>query len=349
MRPYETGDADLDEQIERLAREAVAGNNGEDNADLVSEMIVSAVKLARDNADRGDLKIVNTALKEMRYSFLVFRPHRTTRKVTIFGSARTPPHDPNYRLASDFARLMADDRGWMVITGAGPGIMEAGNLGAGQDFSFGVNIRLPFEAEANPYIHESRLINYKYFFTRKLMFMKESHAFALFPGGFGTQDETFELLTLIQTGKSDMHPIVLIEAPGSDYWAPWLSFVEGTLVEQGMIAPEDLGLFRRVSTIEAAADEICGFYRNYHSQRFVRGQLVLRLEHEPTDAQIERLNNEFSDLVVDGTIERIAPTNDEVADHDALDKARIRFHFTRRGLGRLRTMIDTLNEMAPQV
>ena len=341
MPPYEIGDADIDARIRALAEDTVAQEGG--NVDLVCEMIVSALKLGRDGADRGDVKIANTSLKEMRYSFLVFDPHRTTRKVTIFGSARTPPTDPNYILASDFARRMADDRRWAVITGAGPGIMEAGNLGAGVEHSFGVNIRLPFEAEANPYIHESRLINYKYFFTRKLMFVKESDAFALFPGGFGTQDETFELLTLVQTGKSDIHPIVLMEAPGSGYWDSWLSFVEGTLAEQGMIAPEDLSLFRRTASIDEAVEEITGFYRNYHSQRFVKGMLVLRLEQEPTDEQMEELNDRFGDLVVEGRIERVTASDEEIEDDDVPDLPRISFHYTRRGLGRLRAMLDHLN------
>ena len=199
---------------------------------------MSGIKLLRDDTDRGDLKLVNSALKEMRYSFVVFSKYRDIPKVTMYGSARTTPGSPNYELAGEFARTMTEDRGWMVITGAGPGIMEAGNRGAGSEASFGVNIRLPFEADANAYVHESRLINFKYFFTRKLMFVKESDAFVLFPGGFGTQDETFELLTLIQTGKSDLHPVVLLEADGTGYWERWLDFV-ATLEAQGMIGPDD--------------------------------------------------------------------------------------------------------------
>jgi uncharacterized protein (TIGR00730 family) len=345
MRPYEIGDPDIDARIRSLVADAAPDGV---HPELIEEMVVTALKLGRDDAGRGDLKIVNTSLKEMRYSYLVFGPHRDMRKVTIFGSARTPPDDPNYLLAADFARVMTDDRGWMVITGAGPGIMEAGNLGAGRDLSFGVNIRLPFEAEANPHVHESRLINYKYFFTRKLMFVKESHAFALFPGGFGTQDETFETLTLMQTGKSDIHPIVLMEAPGTGYWESWRSFVEGTLVEQGMIAPDDLGLLRHAASIEEAAEEITRFYRNYHSQRFVKGRLVLRLQHAPTDDDIARINDEFGDLVVDGRFERIEATQVEIADGDVPSLPRIRFHFTRRNIGRLRALIDTLNGMAPE-
>ena len=349
MRPYEIGDAELDQRIRQLAADAVAGHShAHDAEDLIAELITSTLKLHRDDADRGDLKLVNSALKEMRYSFLVFSRYRATRKVTMFGSARTPPNDPNYMLASEFATRMADQRAWMVITGAGPGIMEAGNLGAGEDFSFGVNIRLPFEAEANPYIHESRLINFKYFFTRKLMFMKESHAFALFPGGFGTQDETFELLTLIQTGKSDMQPIVLVESPGTGYWEGWLAFVTDTLLAKGMISPDDLNLIRHTTDVSEAIEEICGFYRNYHSQRYVNGRLVLRVNHVPTPDQVERLNDEFSAIVVDGRIESVEASDSEVAEDDQPSLARLSLHFNRRSLGRLRTLIDTINSFAPE-
>lgn len=344
MRPYGIGDKDLDKRIRELALDAVGGRavNG-DSAALAHEMIVTALKLLRDDAERGDLKLINSALKEMRYSFLVFSKHRDTRKVTIFGSARTAADDPNYRLAARFAQHMADTLGWMVVTGAGPGIMEAGSMGAGRRYGFGVNIRLPFETEANPYVHDSRLVNFKYFFTRKLVFMKESHAFALFPGGFGTLDESFELLTLIQTGKSDLHPIVLIDAPGTGYWDSWLEFVASNLMDRGMIVPEDLRLFRLTNDVAEAADEICRFYANYHSQRFVANRLVLRLQHRPTAAQLEEINDLYSDIVVDGTIDAVAASPIEVADDDHPDLPRISLHFNRRSHGRLRALIDHLN------
>ena len=349
MRPYEIGDPALDERIRQLAADAVAGHPHDHlDQDLIREMIVTTLKMQRDHAGRGDLKLANSALKEMRYAFMVFSRYRGIRKVTMFGSARTPPHDPNYVLASEFAAHMTDRRGWMVVTGAGPGIMEAGNLGAGEDLSFGVNIRLPFEAAANPYVHESRLVNFKYFFTRKLMFVKESDAFALFPGGFGTQDETFELLTLMQTGKSDLHPIVLMEAPGTGYWEPWIEFVTDALLEQGMIAPTDLALFERAADTQEAADIICGFYRGYDSQRFVGDDLVLRLTFEPDDALMQRLNDEFSDIVASGKIERTPPRPPEAEDQDKLELPRIQVHFDRRSLGRLRAMIDTINQAAPE-
>ncbi len=347
MRSYRLGD-DLDQRLTELIRDAVSqdGHHSHDHdEDLIAEMLVSGLKLLRDDTDRGDLKLANSALKEMRYSFLVFSRYRTVPKVTIYGSARTPPDDPNYALAADFANRMADEHQWMVITGAGPGIMEAGNKGAGTEYGFGVNIRLPFEANANEFVHESRLINFKYFFTRKLMFVKESNAFAIFPGGFGTQDETFELLTLIQTGKSDLHPIVLLEAEGTGYWEAWLELVN-SLERHGMISPHDSNLFHFTTDVDDACREIRRFYDNYHSQRYVDGKLVLRLKHEPTEQLVAELNEEFADLLVDGTIEKVPASKRELAENDHPDLPRLRLHFNRRGLGRLRAMVDRINAAA---
>ncbi len=347
MRKYALGD-DLDARLDELIRDAIArdGDTTQDrDEDLIAEMLVSGLKLLRDDTDRGDLKLINSALKEMRYSFLVFSRYRDIPKVTIYGSARTQPEDPNYVMAADFANRMADLHQWMVVTGAGPGIMEAGNKGAGAEYGFGVNIRLPFEAEANPYVHESRLINFKYFFTRKLMFVKESDAFAIFPGGFGTQDETFELLTLIQTGKSDMHPIVLMEAPGTGYWEAWLEFV-ATLEAKGMIAAADSNLFFHTTDVEAACREIRRFYGNYHSQRYVEGKLVLRLKHEPSDALVAELNETYADLLASGTIHKTVVSDRELADDDHVHLPRLRLHFNRRSLGRLRAMVDRINAEA---
>ena len=352
MKPYEIGDPELDARIRQLAQDSIAAHqpdHAHDGTDLVAELIVSALKLHRDDADRGDLKLVNSAVKEMRYAFLVFRRYRKIPKVTVFGSARTRPEAPNYRLAAEFAAHMTDERRWMVVTGAGPGIMEAANLGAGVDDSFGVNIRLPFEGEANPYIHESRLINFKYFFTRKLIFMKESNAFALFPGGFGTQDEAFELLTLMQTGKTPIAPIVLVEAPGTGYWEGWLEFVTNTLMNRGMITADDLSLFTHTTSIDEAADEVCGFFVNYHSQRFVGDRLVLRLSQAPSEAQIAELNEDFADLLASGSIEAITATDPELSSQDHPKLPRLRLDFDRRSLGRLRQMIDRINGFAAEV
>jgi len=263
--------------------------------------------------------------------------------VTIYGSARTPEGAPNYQLAEKFARIMAEECGWMVVTGAGPGIMRAGNAGAGIDKSFGVAIRLPFEASNNEYLHESRLINFKYFFTRKLMFVKESDAFVMFPGGFGTQDEAFELLTLVQTGKAPLAPIVLLDAPGTGYWDAWRTFVD-TLVAQGMISQHDLSLYLHTNDAVAAKAEINHFYSNYHSQRYVDGKLVLRMKHAPSPGEISALNDEFGDIVVSGRIESVGITSHEARDKDHPQLERIMFHFNRRDVGRLRQLVNLLND-----
>jgi uncharacterized protein (TIGR00730 family) len=341
MRSYDIGKPEIDKLIEELVAEAGGGPN----ADLIEEMIVTTLKLLRDNAERGDVKLANTALKEMRYPFRIFSRFKDVRKVSIFGSARTKPDAPNYKMAGDFARLMTEERNWMVITGAGPGIMEAGNEGAGRERSFGVNIRLPFEAEANVHVLPDRLINFKYFFTRKLIFVKESHAFALFPGGFGTMDEAFEALTLIQTGKSPMAPIVLIEADGTGYWETWEGFVRDDLLGNGMITIEDLGLFTHAHDVTEAADAICDFYLNYQSQRYVDGKLVLRMLRAPDEATLELLNEEYADIVVAGRIVRVPASPPEVLENDDPGLPRISFEFDRRHFGRLRQLINKLNTL----
>jgi uncharacterized protein (TIGR00730 family) len=307
------------------------------------EMIVTALKLHRVDPGRGDLKLLNTELKEMRYSMLVFSRHDEP-MLTIFGSARLLAEDPYYRLAEEFGRIMAE-RSWGVVTGAGPGIMEAGNRGAGIEASYGVNIRLPFESDANEFIAPEKTVNFKYFFTRKLGFVKESHGFALFPGGFGTLDETFELLTLVQTGKSDLHPIVMLEAEGTGYWEPLIAFAENVLVAQGLISPEDASLFTFTNDPAVAADEMCRFYANFHSQRYVDGILVLRVRQAPDATMLARLNEEYRDILVDGQIEVIDPTAAEVRDQDALECQRISFAFDRRRFARLRALIDELNKI----
>lgn len=338
MGLYELGNQQLDATISQLVEAASDNEHG----DLIREIITTALKLHRDGADRGELRLVNTALKEMRYSMLVFSKDRARPKVTMYGSARTPSDDPEYLLAVDFARIMVE-RGWAVITGAGPGIMQAGNQGAGRDASYGVNIRLPFEADDNGFIDADKLINFKYFFTRKLGFVKESSGFALFPGGFGTMDETFELLTLIQTGKSDMHPIVMVETEGSDYWSEWDAFVRSSLVRGGLISEDDLNLYKLFTDPDAAAEEICAFYTNYQSQRYVDGRLILRIRQAPTAEQLATLNEDFGDLLASGTIDSVDATDIELRDADSLDAARLSLHFDRRQFGRLRALIDEVN------
>jgi uncharacterized protein (TIGR00730 family) len=335
---------DIDAQIDRLIADVVSETDGlTENADLVREIVVSGLKVIKDKTSRGDVKMMNTALKELRYSSLVFQPFAHTRKIAIYGSARTDPENVNYLMAEAFGKRMADDHGYLVITGAGPGIMEAANKGAGRDNSFGVNIRLPFENGANEYLSLGKVINFKYFFTRKVQFVKESDAFALFPGGFGTLDEAFELLTLIQTGKSDIHPIVMVEAEGTGYWSAW-EVLCGELVEQGMISAADLNLYLITTNIDAATEEIVRFYRVYHSQRFVDGLLVLRLLTPVSEALLAELTVEFSDIIHSGAIESIPPTQEEVETEDFVSLPRIAFDFNRRGYGRLRALIDRLND-----
>ncbi|MCI0678107.1 MAG: TIGR00730 family Rossman fold protein [Actinobacteria bacterium] len=330
--------------LESRIRQLVADVSANQNQDLIYELITTAIKLHRDGASRGDLKLINTALKEMRYSNLVFSRHEEP-KLTIYGSARVGEDDPNYQLTETFARLMTE-HGWGVITGAGPGIMEAGNKGAGIDKSYGVNIRLPFEADANRFLAPERTVNFKYFFTRKLGFVKESHAFVILPGGWGTLDEAFELLTLVQTGKSDLHPIVLLEAEGSGFWGPIIEFMVGTQLGHGFISPSDLSLFLHTTDPLVAREHITTFYSNYHSQRYASGRLILRLRRAPDAVQLSDMTEEFADMLVGGEITSAEPTPQEIEDADALDCERISLHFDRHNFGRLRQLIDRLNEMA---
>jgi uncharacterized protein (TIGR00730 family) len=336
---YRTGDADLDVAIGELV-DRIGTNK---DADLIYELIVSAARLARDHADRGDLKIANAALKELRYAFSVFAPYRWARKAAIFGSARTQPVDPLYRQTVSLARELAAAE-WMVITGAGPGIMEAGIDGAGVENSFGVGIQLPFEAATTQFLADDpKLINFRYFFTRKLTFVKEADGFVLLPGGFGTLDEAFELLTLVQTGKAQINPIVLLDVPGGTYWHRWLEFINAELGARSYISPGDTSLFCITDDTSVALEELTSFYANYHSQRYVDGELVLRLHHEPDDALIARLNTEFADIVVRGQIARIEATRIEVAERDVPELPRLRFRFDRHSYARLRALIDVLN------
>lgn len=336
---YRTGNESLDTRIADLVDAAGVHRD----QDLVFEMVVSAVRMGREAVDRGDLKLVNSALKELRYSFLVFEPYAEVSKVAIFGSARTERDDPGYLLARDFGRAMAE-RDWMVITGAGPGIMEAGIEGAGADRAFGVNIVLPFESEAAPVIAgDPKLINYRYFFTRKLTFMKESRAFALLPGGFGTMDEAFELLTLMQTGRSPVAPVVLLEPKGSTYWNDWREFVERDLAKRRLINALDITLARIFDEVDEAVEEVCAFYSTYHSARYVGRRLVLRLHRHLEDDELASLNAEFADIIVSGGIERTEPSPSEVDDGDHLDLHRVAFQFDKVSYARLRHLIDHLN------
>jgi uncharacterized protein (TIGR00730 family) len=311
---------------------------------LIDEIKETADKLARDGATRGDLKILSRALKELRYAFKVFTPYRRQRKVTVFGSARTSAEQQAYVQSVNFGRAMAARR-WMVLTGAGGGIMEGAHVGAGKEMSMGVNIMLPFEQESNPVIsRDEKLVHLKYFFTRKLIFVKEVHAVALFPGGFGTQDEGFETLTLVQTGKRDLMPIVCIDEPGGTYWSAWLQFIREQLLDRGLISPEDLSLLKVTDDCDAAVNEIMRFYSVYNSMRYVRNKLVLRLHRDPSDEFIARLNDEFGDIVESGAIKKTTVHRLEADDEHLKDLPRIAFQFDRKSIGRLRQMVDFINE-----
>ncbi|RMF92648.1 MAG: LOG family protein, partial [Planctomycetota bacterium] len=292
----------------------------------------------------GALRALNRTLRELRTAFKVFRRYRWCRKVAIFGSARTQPHEPTYRLAAEFGRLIAD-AGWMVVTGAAGGIMEAGHAGAGREASMGLNIMLPFEQADNPVIAgDPKLVHMKYFFTRKLMFVKESHAVCLLPGGFGTLDEGIEVLTLLQTGKRDPIPVVLLDEPNGTYWRDFEKLLVDQLLARGMIDEDDLALYRLCTSAEAAADEILHFYRNFHSVRYVRHHLVMRLREPPTPETLEEINETFRDLLRSGRF-RVGPPLAEEADEPELrELPRLIFHFNRRNFGRLRRLIDLLND-----
>jgi uncharacterized protein (TIGR00730 family) len=336
---YRTGDAAIDAEIAQLVDSVGAGHSDE----LLFEMIVTVLRLARDGANRGDLKIVNRSLKEMRYAFSVFAPYRAARKASIFGSARTHPDDPLYVQARTLAAELAA-RGWMVVTGAGPGIMAAGIEGAGPENAFGVSIRLPFEAATTAFLADDpKLVHFQYFFTRKLAFVKESDAFVLLPGGFGTLDEAFETLTLLQTGKAQPAPVVLLDVPGGTYWTRWREFVEAELLHRGYLSATDLDLVLITDDVQVAVDEAARFYANYHSMRFVGRDLVLRVQHAPDRARLAQLNDEFAELLVSGAITTSGPTPREERDGDELHLDRVVLRFDRYHWSRLRRLIDALN------
>ncbi len=314
-----------------------------DKSDLIDQILDSAEKLRRDNTSRGDLKILSRAIRELRYAFKVFAPYRGGRKVTVFGSARTEPFAPAFQQAIDFGRAMAD-RDWFIVTGAASGIMEAGHVGAGRERSMGLNIMLPFEQESNPIIAgDPKLVHMKYFFTRKLMFVKECDAVCLLPGGFGTLDEGLEVMTLLQTGKRDMVPIVFLDAPGGDFWSAWQEFVVQRQLRDGLISEEDLSLYIVTDSVDKAVSEIMGFYRVYHSMRFVRRQLVFRLQETPADVLLKGLNTYFRDVLVGGDFVVGSALSEEKDEPELADMPRLVFQFNRRNLGRLRQLIDCIN------
>ena len=323
--------------------EWLRNQSGSDNEVLIAEMLRTVLKLADDMPSRGDLKILNRSLKELRYAFKIFAPYGAVRKVSMFGSTRVAEDDPYYLLARELGRRLAEEN-FMVITGAGPGIMQAGHEGAGRDKSFGVNIRLPLQQAANRFIRgDSKLMTFRFFFTRKLMFVKEADAVIFFPGGYGTQDELIEVLTLAQTGKSQLVPIILMDVPGEPYWREWLSFVREAIWSRGYISDEELGFFKIATDVEAAVHEIKAFYRNYHSYRFVNRDLVIRLSDPPGPDLIDSLNREFRDILANGKIRQTQPLAEESDDSNTSHLYRLLVPFNRTNFARLRQLIDVLN------
>jgi uncharacterized protein (TIGR00730 family) len=340
---YRTGSVDLDRRIGELL-DAIGVDR---DRELLFEVFVTAARLAADHADTLDLKIVNAALREMREAFRTFTPYHDVPKVTMFGSARTRPDDPLYLQAKELAAALAA-QGWTVVTGAGPGIMAAGAEGAGPEHSLGVRIRLPFEDGPTPLTaHEEKLVSMKYFFTRKLMLIKESRGFVCLPGGFGTLDETFELLTLTQTGKGVPVPIVFLDIPGGTYWDGASRFIEDELVSRHLVDRSDLNLYLVTDDVERAAKEIVSFYKNFDSMRFVGRDLVIRLHQAPTAEELEDLNERFAHLCADGRIEATPALREERADDDRVDLPRLKLHFASRYYGQLRSFIDALNTLVP--
>jgi uncharacterized protein (TIGR00730 family) len=340
---YKTGNPETDQLITELADRCIS----EDCREKFREIITTVTKLGMEHDDLGDFKLINTTLKELRHSFRVFYPYRTKRKVMVFGSARTQENDPNYILTQELSGQLVR-QGFMMISGAGPGVMEAVNRGAGKENSFGVNIKLPFEQTANSYIiDDPKLMQCKYFFTRKLIFAKESDATVLLPGGFGTLDEGFEMLTLFQTGKTLPRPIVLLEDKNGDYWKSWLDFVDSVLIEGGFVSKEDRKLLQVAHSPEEAVKHVTDFFRVYHSLRYVRGRTVLRFVREIPEKLINQLNADFKDILTKGKIEASEPLKDELVNKEHLGLPRLVFDFNHRNFGRLNEMIHFINQALP--
>jgi uncharacterized protein (TIGR00730 family) len=334
-----TNDA-VDDAIDRLMEQV----GGIAQPDIVREIILAGLKAGQENSGRMDLKLMNTSMKEMRFTAKVFGPYRQVRKVTVFGSARVQPDTPLYKLARDLGKKLVA-AGFMVITGGGPGIMQAANEGAGPDHSFGVNIRLPFEQKPNPVlVGNPRHISYKYFFNRKVAFLKEADAVVLFPGGFGTMDEAMESITLLQTGKRYPMPLIFIDEPGGTYWERLFSFLENELSRHGYISRDDFRLIERVTRPEEAVEKVRHFYSRYHSLRYVDDQMVIRLSTPLAREQVDRLRKQFADILVSGGEMRLSgPFDDEMNEPELATMPRLVMDFNNRGFGRLRELVDAIN------
>lgn len=338
-RTQTSGDATLDERIKQLVNDSGC----EKSHDLIEEMIITALKMGRDQTSVADLKLFNRSLKELRYCARVFAPYRAHRKVVVFGSARTPDNQPEAIAAELFSKKIVE-KGYMIITGGGDGIMGAAQRGAGRERSFGLNIRLPFEQRANETIHgDAKLVNFNYFFTRKLNFVKETHAVVLFPGGFGTMDEGFEVLTLMQTGKARIIPVILVDKPGGRYWETWLRFLQEDLLGLGLISEDDFHLFTLTHDVDQAVEEVEKFYRNYRSYRWVGARMVVRLTHRLSVAAIEKLNADFADLIERGSIIQSGALPEEANEPEIATLPRLVLHPYQRNFGRLRLFLNAVN------
>jgi uncharacterized protein (TIGR00730 family) len=333
------GDAEFDKRIRDLVRDWGC----EANPELFEGIMITALKMARDKIGVADMKLANRSLNELRYAARTFAPYRHTRKVSVFGSARTAPDAGEFIAAEEFTRKMRE-KGYMTITGGGDGIMGAAQRGAGRDFSFGLNIRLPFEQRANETIHgDDKLINFNYFFTRKLNFVKESHAIVLFPGGFGTIDEGFEVLTLMQTGKARIFPLVLVDKPGGTYWHTLFEFITGYLLNLGLISEDDLSLFHVAADVDDAVAHILQFYKIYRSYRWVGSRMVVRLTQRITDASVRKLNANFADVIATSEIVQTDALPEEANEPEIGHLPRLVFTPHRRNFGRIRCLIDGIN------
>lgn len=335
-----TGNKNLDERLRELSS---MWTEDPRKRDLIAGLLMTSLKIGRDGLGMADLKLMHRALREMRYAAKVFHPYRHVRKVTVFGSARTPQDHPASQAAKRFSELMVQ-ASYMVITGAGEGIMGAAQHGAGRAKSFGLNIKLPFEQSANDTIvGDEKLVTFNYFFTRKLSFVKEADAFALFPGGYGTMDELFESITLIQTGKANILPVVLVDVPGGTYWSTFMAFFKEHLLGHGLISPEDLGLLRVTDDVEEAVKEITHFYQVFHSYRHVKDRTVFRLQKKLTDASLKFLNQEFADLLKSGQFEQSEALPEEANEPTLAHLPRLVVHIRRGNYGRWRMLIDAIN------
>ena len=334
---------DIVSPIDRISNALEQSQHSSADKRMFDRLLLAAANLIESDASSLDFKIASTTLEEMTRAFDMFAPYRDEPKVTIFGSARTTSENPIYALTAKTAQALAES-GFMVVTGAGPGIMEAGMLGAGREKSIGVSIRLPFETGANSVIAgDDKYVSMRYFFTRKLMLVKESHAFLCMPGGFGTLDETFELLTLAQTAKSVPVPIVFLDVPGDPFWAPLMDTMEPLLRRHGLISDNDHTLYRIADSIEEAVNEIVGFYSNYHSVRFVDGIMHLRIKRRLPDADFSAISRDLSYLATDGFLEQTGPSEAERRDNDSVDLTRVVLNYSGKGFASIRPLIDALN------